>query len=943
MIRRFGLLSGLLLLSAAASAALQDRDDLKRARAALRKGEYESAERMFERLAQSKPDAWEPRAGWIRVLLETGKCSGAAQVAEEFLKGYPDHPAARLALAQAALEDGDPARALGMAEKLSPGLRSRWVAARALEELDRVEEAARTAEPLVELFGKNRDEYMKDDLFALIQAVVLHARYAGRSDLYKQVVQGVLPELLQADPADAALHAFLGRLFLEKYNQAAAAGAFREALQANPNFVPAHLGMARLLLVSQETAPALRLCARALEISPSSVEARLIQAEALFIDHDPEGAIAAIDQGLQSHPRSVRLLALRSAVGHARGDAGADPDAARAMELRPNSPWPAWETARLLLLGGERQFDDAQTYFRKAVAQNGAIPQLLVDTGMNALRIGDEATARKLLEDAFAKDPFNVRVVNTVNLLHDFEKEFVVVEPPHFRVRLARSERRWEEREVQDLLARAWTDMTARYGFTPAEPLLVEVFPHHSDFSVRTMGIPGLGALGACFGRVVTTLAPRSRVRDADLGPYRWAQVLWHEMAHVFSLQVSGYRVPSWFTEGLATYEEGLGFQGGRREAPLAILLARHRGVLGGAAGLERGRATADPILSVYLQGAEICRFIAEKRGFETIVRMLRAWGGRKKTPQVFQETLGLDLEAFDREFFAWLDARLAAFKFRRPARGPVEKLLAEATAHPGDAAAAATLSLALLDSGDAAGAETYGSRAVDADGASALARAAYGQALLRRRQPREAIPHLEKGTDDFQNWDALGRSLGEVGRWHEAAAAFGRAAACFPAWCEDESGQTLYHRLNNALLEDRDTAGAFRALEKLVEIDPLDFRSRLKLARLYQEAGDLPKLGRVLEEASAVETRNLDLLDLQAALHRARREYPQATERTLAAVALVEAEGKDEEGRERAERFCAIGEDWLARGDRARALDYAGEALRLVSGLERARKLYEA
>ena len=98
-----------------------------------------------------------------------------------------------------------------------------------------------------------------------------------------------------------------------------------------------------------------------------------------------------------------------------------------------------------------------------------------------------------------------------------------------------------------------------------------------------------------------------------------------------------------------------------------------------------------------------------------------------------------------------------------------------------------------------------------------------------------------------------------------------------------------------------------------------------------------------VLDEAAAIETRDLALLDLQASLHRARKEHSKATERTLAAISLLEADAKDDDAKGKAERFCAIGEDWLAQGDKEKAFDYAQEALRLVSGLERARKLYEA
>src|SRR5439155_2576986 len=131
----------------------------------------------------------------------------------------------------------------------------------------------------------------------------------------------------------------------------------------------------------------------------------------------------------------------------------------------------------------------------------------------------------------------------------------------------------------------------------------------------------------------------------------------------------------SWFTEGLATYEEGVGFRRGRREADLEILQARHRGLLGGVAALESGRPAADPILIVYLQGAEICRFIVAQRGFPIVVKMLKAWADRKKTPEVFREVLGLEVEEFDRQFFAWLDARLGKWKIRRPAKEEIARL----------------------------------------------------------------------------------------------------------------------------------------------------------------------------------------------------------------------------------------------------------------------------
>ena len=58
---------------------------------------------------------------------------------------------------------------------------------------------------------------------------------------------------------------------------------------------------------------------------------------------------------------------------------------------------------------------------------------------------------------------------------------------------------------VPPLAQEALEALSKRWEFTPKGPILIEMFPRHDDFAVRTLGLPGMiGALGACFGRVVT-------------------------------------------------------------------------------------------------------------------------------------------------------------------------------------------------------------------------------------------------------------------------------------------------------------------------------------------------------------------------------------------------------------------------------------------------------
>src|SRR5881396_3872769 len=39
-------------------------------------------------------------------------------------------------------------------------------------------------------------------------------------------------------------------------------------------------------------------------------------------------------------------------------------------------------------------------------------------------------------------------------------------------------------------------------------------------------------------------------------GEFNWGSTLWHEFMHVISLQMTEYRIPRWFSEGLSVYEE---------------------------------------------------------------------------------------------------------------------------------------------------------------------------------------------------------------------------------------------------------------------------------------------------------------------------------------------------------------------------------------------------
>src|SRR5271166_6857790 len=98
--------------------------------------------------------------------------------------------------------------------------------------------------------------------------------------------------------------------------------------------------------------------------------------------------------------------------------------------------------------------------------------------------------------------------------------------------------------------------------------------------------MPGLGnILGVTFGLNFAMDSPSGR----PPGSFHWASTLWHELSHVYVLQATQHRVPRWFTEGLAVYEEtAAASDWGDRLDPEAIHAVQHKLLLP-VAEIDRG------------------------------------------------------------------------------------------------------------------------------------------------------------------------------------------------------------------------------------------------------------------------------------------------------------------------------------------------------------------
>jgi tetratricopeptide (TPR) repeat protein len=303
-----------------------------------------------------------------------------------------------------------------------------------------------------------------------------------------------------------------------------------------------------------------------------------------------------------------------------------------------------------------RLYSQAVEFAREAIALDPRDWDAYSLLGVNLMRIGEEEEGEAALEAAYENDRYNIWTVNTLTLLDSFEN-FDRLETEHFQIKLHKEESAALAPYVTALLEEAYDTLSAKYRFAPEWPITFEMFPDHEDFAVRTLGLPGLGALGVSFGKVVVMDSPSAR----PPGEFNWGGTLWHEFAHVITLQATDHKVPRWFSEGLSVFEERKARPGWGEDLQPDFLTAIREDRFLPISELNNGfvRPSFPGQVQVsYYQASLVCDFIEQEHGFDAILDMLELYKRGLSTEEVFEQGLGASLDAFDREFNSWLDVR---------------------------------------------------------------------------------------------------------------------------------------------------------------------------------------------------------------------------------------------------------------------------------------------
>ncbi|MBI3492072.1 MAG: tetratricopeptide repeat protein [Acidobacteria bacterium] len=453
-----------------------------------------------------------------------------------------------------------------------------------------------------------------------------------------------------AAPNDPAINTAWGDLFLEKYQNADALKSFQMALQVDPKWAPALLGSAKAL--ADENPPqAVALAKRTLEINPSSVDARVFLAQQAADEDHHEAARQELEKALAVNPSSLEARALLAALAYVE-DKTSDFDAEVAKTLAIAPAYGDVYRVAGELTAHKYRFEEAVALTRRALSLKANDPRALANLGMQLLRTGDEPGARTALEASFKLDPFDKPTFNLLTMMDGLDK-FVTVHAGDIVMRLHKDEAPVLGEYAMALTHQALAALSARYEFTPKGPLLIEIFPKHDDFAVRTVSLPGMiGALGATFGKVVTMDSPKAR----PPGEFQWEATLWHELAHVVTLQMSNQRLPRWLSEGISTYEEKRARLEWGREMDVAFAGMLNRGETIKLRDLNAAFQNPRLISLAYFEGSLIVEHLVETYGQAGLNKLVRVYARGLDTDAALKATFDSDFAGMQPGFDKFLD-----------------------------------------------------------------------------------------------------------------------------------------------------------------------------------------------------------------------------------------------------------------------------------------------
>ena len=456
----------------------------------------------------------------------------------------------------------------------------------------------------------------------------------------------------QPENSNALYKVRWGLLLHERFNDSDAADLFHEALAKDPANAQAYIGLA-LISADNFDVHAAEYAAKASALDPKSADAHEVMADIALTNDDREDAVAEADKAIALEDDALDAIAIHAAVD-LLADRAPDVWIAKIRAVNPKYGGAYERIGHQLEL--HYRYEDAVMWYRKAIDVDPQLWSAHSALGVDLMRLGQQDEPDKELELAYNNGYRDAATVNSLRLIDSY-KNFDTIRDDAIILKLNKSESALLQPYIETELHTILATYEKKYHMTLPGPVQLEVYTNHEDFAVRTTGMPGLGALGVTFGRVVAMDSPSAR----KPGDFNWGSTLWHEMSHVFILTATNYRVPRWFTEGLAVHEEGMHSAEWRNRVTPDVLIAIRDKKLLPVEKLDRGFVFPDypsQVIVSYFQAGTICDFIGEKWGEGKLLDFVHSYAKLESTPQTIQQNLSLSTADFDEQYLAWIDAK---------------------------------------------------------------------------------------------------------------------------------------------------------------------------------------------------------------------------------------------------------------------------------------------
>ena len=444
------------------------------------------------------------------------------------------------------------------------------------------------------------------------------------------------------------LHA---QIFVEKYAAIEVRGLLEPLLARNPNHVEARSLLARAALTTGDLFEATALAKRVLADQRNAPGANLILAWGHVVRGQEPAARVLLSTIV---PRSLWQDATLRALQATLAIRGRHRNVGESVEFALTGPDPTgWYFFPQLgeLLAHTHLYQELDEALSLALALDPSNFYSRSAYALNLLRLGEDDAGLQQIERAWEGDKFNERTYNTRALFREvIAHEYELIQREGVELRLPievspeLSERLFEEIDA------ARRSFERRYEITIPK-MRVEVYRTPREFAVRTIGVPALGALGVCFGPVITLVGPFS-------GRFNFSRVLWHELAHTYALAASERRVPRWLTEGLSEWEAAQREPSWRANVGEELAKVSSDGRLLTLSQLEGAFILAQDHQAMgraYLQATAAVEFLMTRLDDSTLRAALAEFRTGRPASEVLPTILRMPMERLDAEYERWI------------------------------------------------------------------------------------------------------------------------------------------------------------------------------------------------------------------------------------------------------------------------------------------------